>query len=89
MEPGTTPADAIIQQLNSGTMAKLKILFRNAHALSEAGHIYTDFVWLAELDRVKGLDIGHTYINGLGDRQFTNAIAEIEIEGISVSAIKE
>lgn len=77
---GSSPAEVMIQKLNDATVDKLKILFRNAHAISLAGRPFTDFVWMAQLDNIKKLNVGNTYINDKSAREFTSAIAATENE---------
>ena len=38
-------------------------LFRNGHALIKKRRPFTDFIWMCELDEIKGVDIGETYRN--------------------------
>ena len=38
-------------------------LFRNVHALIKKRRPFTDFIWMCELDEIKGVDIGETYRN--------------------------
>ena len=38
-------------------------LFRNFHALITKRRPFTDFIWMCELDEIKGVDIGETYRN--------------------------
>ena len=38
-------------------------LFRNVHALIKKRCPFTDFIWMCELDEIKGVDIGETYRN--------------------------
>jgi hypothetical protein len=45
-------------------------LFRNVHALIKKRHPFTDFIWMCELDEIKGVDIGETYRN---EKQVVNS----------------
>ena len=38
-------------------------LFHNVHALIKKRRPFTDFIWMCELDEIKGVDIGETYRN--------------------------
>ncbi|XP_051803965.1 zinc finger protein 862-like isoform X3 [Acanthochromis polyacanthus] len=78
---GTTEAEKAVEALNKAEMTRLDKLFRNAHALALAGRPFSDFVWMARLDKTKGLD-GSTYITGRSARDFMRAIAEVEDEKI-------
>lgn len=63
-----TEAMKCVESLNKAVIDKLVILFRNAHALSLAGRPFSDYVWMASLDKMKGLDIGNTYLNQKGQK---------------------
>ena len=38
-------------------------LFRTTHAIAKKGRPFTDYVWMCDLDEMKGIDIGKTYRN--------------------------
>ena len=78
-----TPAAKILTTLSQETIDKLSILFRNAHATAMAGRPFTDCVWLAQLDKAKGLHVGNTYLNPKSAKLFTHYIAEIENEKVA------
>ncbi len=40
----------------------VRILFRNSHAIAKHNMPLTDYNWMADLDKAKGLDIGRTYL---------------------------
>ena len=42
------------------SLAEMQKLFRTAHAIAKKGRPFTDFVWMCELDEMKGLKIGET-----------------------------
>ena len=52
--------------------------FRTAHAIAKKGRPFTDFVWMCELDEMKGLKIGETYRNHTQARNFVGYIAAVE-----------
>ena len=54
---------------------KLRLLFRNAHAVSKNKKSLADYQWLCDLDEVKGLAIGATYRNSKACGTFTKYIA--------------
>lgn len=54
---------------------KLRLLFRNAHAVSKNKKSLADYRWLCDLDEVKGLAIGATYRNSKACGTFTKYIA--------------
>ena len=51
------------------------IMFRTCHANAQP---FTDFVWQFQLDEMKGLDIGKTYINEKAAKTFCHYMAEVE-----------
>ena len=55
---------------------KLRLLFRNPHALAKNKKSLSDFKWLCDLDEAKGLTVGATYRNIKACRTFTKFIAE-------------
>ena len=67
------------QMLNSKQLYRLCILFRTCHAIAKKCRPYMDYVWHCELDKVKGLDIGNTYLTDKYARVFTQSIVEIEL----------
>ncbi|XP_069105153.1 zinc finger protein 862-like [Argopecten irradians] len=77
-----TLATKSLQSLNKAVIDKLIILFRNAHALCLSGRPFTDFVWLTKLDKAKGLDIGNTYLNNKRAKEFTDYIAQIQLNQV-------
>ncbi|KAJ8049651.1 hypothetical protein HOLleu_02489 [Holothuria leucospilota] len=77
-QPGTSPAEQMLGKMNALAMAKLDILFRNAHALAKRHRPFTDFVWMCQLDEIKGLEIGKTYRTDKKCREFVEAIGEVE-----------
>jgi hypothetical protein len=56
-------AAKIVQSLNKNVFNRMTNLFRNVHALIKKRHPFTDFIWMCELDEIKGVDIGETYRN--------------------------
>ena len=54
---------------------KLRLLFRNAHAVSKNKKSLADYRWLCDLDEVKGLAIGATNRNSKACGTFTKYIA--------------
>lgn len=81
-KPGCSQAHQILQKLNASQYNRLGKLFRTVHALCLKGRPYTDFVWMAQLDRMKGLDVGHSYINHQRAKEFAHFIAEAMREPI-------
>ena len=48
----------MLARMNRARLDRLCIKFRNVHALTKHHRPYTDFVWLNQLDKLKGIDIG-------------------------------
>ena len=63
VEVKTTAAHQILLTLNKLTVERLKHLFRNCHAIGEKGRPYTKYVRICLLVKLKGADIGTTYLN--------------------------
>ena len=80
-----TEASKCVESMNKSVIDKLSVLFRNAHALSLAGRPFSDFEWICQLDTVKGLDIGKTYLNCKRAKEFTYYIAKIHMNNIKNS----
>jgi hypothetical protein len=69
-------AGKAVSQLKAAETSRLSILFRNAHSVCKNNRPLTDFIWLCQLDKVKGFDIGETYMN---EKAATNFIKYIGI----------
>lgn len=69
-------AGKAVSQLKAAETSRLSILFRNAHSVCKNNRPLTDFIWLCQLDKVKGLDIADTYMN---EKAATNFIKYIGI----------
>jgi hypothetical protein len=80
-----TEARKCVESMNKSVIDKLSVLFRNAHALSLAGRPFSDFEWMCQLDTVKELDIGKTYLNRKRTKEFTDYIAKIHMNNIKNS----
>lgn len=76
-----TEASKCVEAMNKSIIDKLSVLFRNAHALSLAGRPFSHF----QLDTVKGLDIGKTYLNRKRAKEFTSYMANIILNNIKNS----
>jgi hypothetical protein len=73
-----TAASKAMLMLKKDTADKMALLFRNIHALVKNRKSLRDFGWLCELDTIKGLNIGRTYLNTKAASQFTGYIAQAE-----------
>ena len=49
--------------MNKNVFNRMTNLFRNVHALIKKRRPFTYFIWMCELDEIKGVDIGETYRN--------------------------
>ena len=79
-KPGTTISEKSLEKMCHHTFKQMCHLFRNAHALAKKGRPFTDFVWMAELDKKKDVNIGTDYINDKQAATFCHFIAEIEMK---------
>ncbi|XP_069134264.1 zinc finger protein 862-like [Argopecten irradians] len=68
----------VVSMMHKSTLAKLSILFRNAHAIGKNGRPFTDYTKMCQLDQAKGLDIGNTYLNDKSCQAFIAAIADTQ-----------
>ena len=75
LHPEKTPANLARQQLLKQYTSKLRLLFRNAHAVSKNKKSLADYQWLCDLDEVKGLTVGATYRNTKACGTFSKYIA--------------
>ena len=71
-------AASALQKLNAAAFDKLEILFRNAHAITKNNRPFSDFQWLAALDKMKGIQVGETYLNDTACKDFVTAICDVE-----------
>ena len=79
------PLGKCVESMIKSVIDKLTVLFKNAHALSLAGRPFSDFECMCQLDTVKGLDIGKTYLNCKRAKEFTYYIAKIHMNNIKNS----
>ncbi len=79
---GTSIAEKALQALNQATFSRLERLVRTAHAMAKNSRPISDFVWLCEVDELKGLDIGTSYRNSNSAKEFLLAISEVERQKI-------
>jgi hypothetical protein len=64
-------------KLKSHERDRLRVLFRNAHAVAKKNRPLTDCIWMAELDEAKGLlPKNSTYRNSKACKEFVDVIAE-------------
>ena len=56
--PEKTQAHKTLVTLNEKTKHQLEFKFRNMHALIKHNRSILNFMWLNELDKAKGFDIG-------------------------------
>ena len=77
-KPGESHAEKAISSLTKAQNDKLSLLFRDAHAVAKKARPYTEYVYLTELDKAKGLDIGGQYLPRVKCKEFVTAIANVE-----------
>ncbi|VDI55336.1 Hypothetical predicted protein [Mytilus galloprovincialis] len=58
-------------------------MFRNCHAIVMKNRPVSDYMWLCQLDDMKGLNLGQTYRNQETAKVFINAIAEVEFQKVA------
>jgi hypothetical protein len=68
--------------LNSENFEKLNKMFRTCHAMVKNNRPLSDFVWLYQLDEMKGMNVGQTYRNVTSAKMFINAIIEVEFNRV-------
>ncbi|KAJ8303745.1 hypothetical protein KUTeg_018668 [Tegillarca granosa] len=51
-------AGRALRKLKDAEIGRLRYLVRNVHAVIKGNRPLTDFNWLCELDKAKGLDLG-------------------------------
>lgn len=51
-------AASALRKLHEANYKRLTYRFRNAHAVAKHDKSFKDYVWLCELDKPKGLDVG-------------------------------
>ena len=80
---GTSQADKSLLMIHDAILKRLEILFITCHGMALNARPYRDFKFHCEMDRAKGLDIGHTYVNAIAAQQSTHYIGEIIRENVS------
>ena len=76
VEVSQSVAGRAMQKIKSADKQRVTYLMRNAHAVAKQNRPLTDYTWLAKLDKAKGLEIGHTYLNEKGALRFIECIAD-------------
>ena len=77
-----------VELLKSSEVHRLAYLFRNAHVTAKQNKPLTDYKWLCQVDKSKGLDIGNTYQTELAARDFIGCRAKYERD-TTVTLLKE
>ena len=77
-KPRETPGYKGFLALNEHARKQLEYKFRNVHALVAKNRPMSDYVWLNQLDRAKGLDVGETYDNAKAGAIMLGSIAHTE-----------
>ena len=78
-EAKNEPSEAMIvkQMLNKNERKCLPGLFTNAYAVMKTGKPFSEYEFLASLDRAKGINIGSTYLNRKQGLEFGVSIAKM------------
>jgi hypothetical protein len=64
--------------LNTENFQKLDKTFRNVHAMVQHSRPLGDYVWMCELDEMKGVQLGNTYRNQKSANVFIHNVAFIK-----------
>jgi len=76
----TSNAGRALLSMKEKDRSRLRILFRNAHAVARHNRPLRDYAWLAKLDKAKKLDIGETYLNPMACGSFVDSIAKCTLD---------
>ena len=74
----TSTAGMALLSLKEKDREKMRLMFRNAHAVAKHNRPIADFVWLNDLDQAKGYTVSDTYRNEKAGGVFIDNIADIE-----------
>ena len=77
-KPTETPAAHGLLALQEHTRKQIELKFRNIHAVVKHNRSLSDYKWLCDLDKAKGLDTGTSYNNRFASVNFFNSIAAVE-----------
>ena len=84
-KPRETPAVKGLLSLNRKVKLSLLTKIRNIHAVCKMGRPFKDFLYMCDLDRAKGMDIGFTYCNATRCMALLDAVvAPIKQETVSM-----
>lgn len=83
-ETMNSEAGKALKKLKSSEIHRLTYLFRNAHAVAKQNRPLSDYKWLCDIDRAKGLDLGQTYLTEHAVRSFVQSIAKVERKATEV-----
>lgn len=64
--------------LQEADVRRFQTLFRNVHVVVKNNRLLRDYVWLCQLDKAKGIDLGETYLDKKAAIVYTTAIIESE-----------
>ncbi|XP_061891629.1 zinc finger protein 862-like [Entelurus aequoreus] len=82
------PSVQVLTKLSDVNTQKMKLLFRNAHAIAKKGRPITDYVWQCSLDEKKGLSVGKTYRNRETGKLFVKYIAKAARDKLSSTVLQ-
>ncbi|XP_054543895.1 sperm flagellar protein 2 isoform X2 [Talpa occidentalis] len=70
--------ELMVRTMSKVTLGRVENLFRSCHAIAKTGRPLKDFIWMCNLDDMKGVDIGPVFRTNKSARTFTYFIAEVE-----------
>lgn len=71
------PANRAINQMRTEQRGQLCHKFRTVHALVKHHRPFTDYIWMNNLDKIKGVDVGANYESDKSAAVFADRIAEV------------
>ena len=77
VKPSDAPAVKAKLSLNKSFLPKIQKLFRTVHAINVKARPNSDYIWLSELDKAKGLELGEKYHTSYACTEFASAIDNV------------
>ncbi len=62
---------------------QMSMLFCTVHAFSKSKRLFSDYEWLCQLDKDKGLTLGSSYLNEKAAKDFAYYISEVKKQKIA------
>lgn len=73
-----TPAEKSMKTLRQAEYNKRQVKFRTSHAIAKHQKSLSDYSFICNQYKAKGLEVGDKYINDKACREFVRVIAEVE-----------